>query len=230
MSSLDWISSNQTHFCCSDLSRAELWQWAGCTPPPSPAELSCCGRRWAPGRRDPRCFLFAQTNGKCSFSFVCQHRNYWMDLNQTWWRDGGMEQEGLVKVCLKTWIQELQVLSWGSVFLNLPELTSVLLWRFSFDSTFLSQLCVDVLKTCRADNKKGKKVCFSEMPCVICVLILSPAGVFTWTGACWVIGELLSWEQKHDLQRGDGQQRALVGKTQELKTWNNNNTTLLLLI
>lgn len=39
-------------------------------------------------------------------------------------------------------------------FLDSPELTSVLLWMFSFDSTCLGQLCVEVLKTCRATKKK----------------------------------------------------------------------------
>ncbi len=45
---------------------------------------------------------------------------------------------------------------WSSVCLDSPELTnvSVLLWIFSFDSTFLSQFCVDMLKSCRADDRE----------------------------------------------------------------------------
>lgn len=41
--------------------------------------------------------------------------------------------------------------------MNSPGLIIVLLWMFSFDSTFLSQLCVDILKSCRADEEKNKK-------------------------------------------------------------------------
>lgn len=36
-----------------------------------------------------------------------------------------------------------------------PELTNVLLWMFSFDSTFLSQLCVDILKSCKTDETEN---------------------------------------------------------------------------
>lgn len=43
-------------------------------------------------------------------------------------------------------------------------------------------------------------------------------GLLTWTGDSWVVGELLSREQEHDLQRGDGQERDLVWEIQEVKT------------
>lgn len=43
-------------------------------------------------------------------------------------------------------------------------------------------------------------------------------GLFTWTGAGGVEGELLCWEQEHDLQPRDRQQGALVGEIQEVKT------------
>lgn len=35
-----------------------------------------------------------------------------------------------------------------------PELTSILVWIFSLDCTCLSKLCVDILKSCRADNRE----------------------------------------------------------------------------
>lgn len=43
-------------------------------------------------------------------------------------------------------------------------------------------------------------------------------GSFTWTGAGWVLAEVLSWEQEGDLQGREGQEAALVGKIQQLKT------------
>lgn len=44
-------------------------------------------------------------------------------------------------------------------------------------------------------------------------------GLLTWTGDGWVVGELLSREQEHDLQRGGRQERDLVWEIQEVKTW-----------
>lgn len=46
------------------------------------------------------------------------------------------------------------------VCLDSPELISILVWIFSLDSTFLSQLCVDIPKSCRADNREKEMFLF----------------------------------------------------------------------
>lgn len=43
-------------------------------------------------------------------------------------------------------------------------------------------------------------------------------GLLTWTGDGWIVRELLSREQEHDLQRGGRQERELVWEVQEVKT------------
>lgn len=55
----------QTWRSWCDLSRAELWRWAGRIQPPSHASLPCCGGSWAPTRGDHHCLLFTSINRKC---------------------------------------------------------------------------------------------------------------------------------------------------------------------
>lgn len=112
------------------------------------------------------------------------------------------------------------------VSVDSPALTVVLLWMFSFDSTFLSQLCVDILKTCRAGYRGKAKIfltkCQTELSSHRLNHKSASAGFFTWTWARGVVGELLSWEQEHDLQWRDRQQRALVWEVQEVETCEGN--------
>lgn len=93
---------------------------------------------------------------------------------------------------------------WVRVCLGSPELTNVLQWMFSFDSTFLSQLCVDILKSCRADNKKKIffKLNFRLMQIWIinaCLLVYPPGlGLVGLWENCWAESRNMTSSEETD--------------------------------
>lgn len=92
-----------------------------------------------------------------------------------------------------------------TIYLYSPELICILLWMFSFDSTFLSQLCVDILKSCRADKREKGTIFLNSASELqvgnikVCVLVYSPGlGLVGLWENCWAENRNMTSSEETD--------------------------------